>query len=182
MAKKKVLPLYWSERPTIYLPSSFPETFLTMSSYNIFHVFSGLLQLSTQIRWVPNAVFTGPAKTKVEKTKVTPTHVALFTGRDPARGSGQNVFKNSRTKSGRARRYSQSHGSGRVGSGRVESGGCSSITNRCGRAELIRPVRSPDNNKAYSKAYYIVHPLTTRTRMFSLLNYFSCSRWETRML
>lgn len=40
-----------------------PETFLTISSYSIFHVFCGLLQLSTYTRWVPNSVSTGPGRT-----------------------------------------------------------------------------------------------------------------------
>lgn len=43
----------------------------------------------------------------------------LFTGRDPIRGSGQEVFKNIRVGSGRVRRYSKSHGSGRVRLGGV---------------------------------------------------------------
>ena len=61
-------------------------------------------------------------------TQVPSTFQArLFTGHDPARGPGQEVFKISRVGSGRVgsgrvRRYSKSHGSGRVESGRVGLG------------------------------------------------------------
>ena len=41
---------------------------------------------------------------------------------DPARGSVQEVFENSWVESGRVRRCSKSHGSGRIGSDRVGPG------------------------------------------------------------
>ena len=64
----------------------------------------------------------------------------LFTGQDPAHGSGHEVFKTSRVGSGWAKRYSKSHGSSRVGSVRVGFGGPIRPDPRA----LTRPVNSVD--------------------------------------
>ena len=55
------------------------------------------------------------------KSELPTMYRGLFTGHDPARGSGLEVKKNSRVEPGRVRRYSKYHGW--VGSGRVGSGG-----------------------------------------------------------
>ena len=51
--------------------------------------------------------------------KIIELNPELFTGHDAAHGWGQEGIKSSRVASGRIRRCSKSHGSGRVGSGRV---------------------------------------------------------------
>ena len=67
----------------------------------------------------------------------------LFTGHDPARGSGRKFFYNSRIESSRARRYWESPGSGRVGSGRVRGQEVVQISLvRSGRIDAT-PVKSP---------------------------------------
>ena len=58
-----------------------------------------------------------------------------FAGHDPARGSVQELFKNSRVESGRVRRCSKPHGSRLVGSVRAGSGQVGSARIEPGRIE-----------------------------------------------
>ena len=97
-------------------------------------------------------------------------------GNAPASGSGQQFFNNSRAESGRIKKCSKPHGSGRVGSGRVGSGRVGSGRVGSGRvgsgragqrafhisrfgpvhydpirpaSHMIRPVKSPDFYHSY---------------------------------
>ena len=65
----------------------------------------------------------------------------LFAGEDPAFGSGQEGFQNSRVESGGARRCSKSRRSGRVGSGRVGSGDFQLSRIESGRPDPTGPVK-----------------------------------------
>ena len=64
----------------------------------------------------------------------------LLTGQDPTRGSTQDVFIHSRAEPGRIKRYSKSHGLGRVGSGRVRR--VPNLRVGPGHPDLTWPVRS----------------------------------------
>ena len=83
----------------------------------------------------------------------------LFTGQDSARGSGQELFENSRAEWGRVMTCSKSHWSGRIGedvfkfqgSGRVGSGRFSS-----GHPDPIRPARRDLTGENLRENIYVV--------------------------